>query len=366
MNIPQLTITRFLAAMAIVFFHFARGVPPFNSDPWRLFPLLGPTALCYFIILSGFVMAIVYARPAAGSLNLKRYWRARLARSVPVYFIVLIALIPFKLGEPAFAAAGVAHDVPGLIVHFLLLQSVVHQYALVYNYPCWALSTLMVLYLVFPFLISYLKARPMRSLIGISLVVWVVSQIANTYLIETVMPPPASGWHNFIYYSPLFHFSSFLLGCVAGLWFLDHGKALGDRKGLNTALFVSSIVLIAALLLFRLDLYQNGTINLSMLNGLPAPLLVLFMVTLSADKTALRRSMINRALVLLGRAAFSIYILHFPVDTFYKNLVKPRVHLSTEVHFWIYIAVLMVAGVIALKFVEEPARKWLRGRQAAL
>lgn len=365
MNVPQLTITRFLAAMAIVFFHFARGVPPFDSDPWRLFPLLGPTALCYFIVLSGFVMAIVYAGRVDGSLDLKRYWVARIARSFPVYLVVLIVLIPFKLGEPPFEAAGVAHDVPGLIVNLVLLQAVIHKYALVYNYPCWALSTLMVLYLAFPYVVSYLKARSMGRVIAITLVVWIVSQIVNAYLIRTVMPPPASGWHNFIYYSPVFHFNSFLIGCAAGLWFLDHGSALGERRGLNTVLFFLSVVLLGALFLYRLDLYQSGIINLSMLNGLPAPVLILFMVTLAADKTVLRRTLINRALVLLGDASFSIYVLHFPVNTFYKNLVEPRVRLPVEVHLWIYVAVLLVSGIVALKFLEEPARKWIKGRWAA-
>jgi peptidoglycan/LPS O-acetylase OafA/YrhL len=365
MNVPQLNITRFLAAMAIVFFHFARGIPPFDANPWRIFPLWGPTALCYFIVLSGFVMAIVYANPPGGRLDIRRFYRARLARSYPVYLAVLILMIPFKLGEPAFEAAGIPHDVPGMFVHLLLLQAVIHQYAIVYNYPCWALSTLMVLYLIFPFLISYLKSLPFGRIAAISVVLWIVSQVVTAYLIETVMPPPASGWHNFIYYSPLFHLNSFVLGCVAGLWFLDHGSALGERKWLNAGLFFLSIALLTALLLFRLELYQSGAINLSLVNGMPAPLLALFAITLSADKTALRRTMINRVLMLLGRAAFSIYVLHYPVDMFYKNLVKPNVPLPVEVHLWIYMAVLMVAGVVTLKFFEEPARKWLRGPKAA-
>ena len=62
-KLDQLTITRFIAALSVVFFHGGQQL-----DIVRQFPMLtaGPTAVGYFFVLSGFVMALAYHRPGVG------------------------------------------------------------------------------------------------------------------------------------------------------------------------------------------------------------------------------------------------------------------------------------------------------------
>ena len=58
MKLEQLTFTRYIAALSVVFFHYGAWVFPANI-PW-LNPILaaGPIAVSYFYVLSGFIMAI--------------------------------------------------------------------------------------------------------------------------------------------------------------------------------------------------------------------------------------------------------------------------------------------------------------------
>ncbi len=46
----------------------------------------GPTAVGYFFLLSGFVMALAYYRPGA-DFNFQNYWLSRFSRIQPVYIL---------------------------------------------------------------------------------------------------------------------------------------------------------------------------------------------------------------------------------------------------------------------------------------
>jgi hypothetical protein len=60
MRIEQLTFTRFIAAVAVVIFHFGREVFPFQHPILQPLVLSANIGVSYFFILSGFVMIIAY------------------------------------------------------------------------------------------------------------------------------------------------------------------------------------------------------------------------------------------------------------------------------------------------------------------
>ncbi len=119
MQLDQITFTRFIAALTVVFFHYGQSVFPANIP--FLFENLtaGPIAVGYFYVLSGFIMAIAYYQTdesQRGNFNKTKYWVARFARIYPVYLLALLIIAAAKyktLGE----------DWETLPLHLLLLQS---------------------------------------------------------------------------------------------------------------------------------------------------------------------------------------------------------------------------------------------------
>ena len=147
MQLDQITFTRFIAALSVVFFHFGNQVFPLNIPLLDNVMKAGPIAVNYFYLLSGFIMAIAYYRPdSTKSFNIKSYWLARFARIYPVYLIAFLLIAVTKLNEPDITTS--------LLLNASLLQSWIPDYALSLNSPGWSLSVEAFFYLCFPVLLA--------------------------------------------------------------------------------------------------------------------------------------------------------------------------------------------------------------------
>ena len=100
MRIEQLTFTRFIAAISIVVFHYAKDIPPFNFDVTSFFFQQANLGVSYFFILSGFVMIIAYWHK--DKVSFLSYMQKRFARIYPVTFLAAFLLLCFKIMEFSF------------------------------------------------------------------------------------------------------------------------------------------------------------------------------------------------------------------------------------------------------------------------
>jgi peptidoglycan/LPS O-acetylase OafA/YrhL len=85
MRIEQLTFTRFIAAVAVVIFHFGREVFPFQHPILQPLVLSANIGVSYFFILSGFVMIIAYNKQP--NIDYKQFYISRIARIFPAFLV---------------------------------------------------------------------------------------------------------------------------------------------------------------------------------------------------------------------------------------------------------------------------------------
>jgi len=91
--LPNLTGLRFLLASIVIFFHVPqfcenRGFPFFNSLP--IFNR-GTEAVYLFFSLSGFlIVRIIYLKKINGGINLWKFYKNRMLRVFPLYYLVLV------------------------------------------------------------------------------------------------------------------------------------------------------------------------------------------------------------------------------------------------------------------------------------
>lgn len=72
MQIPQLNILRFIAAMGVVVFHFGQKFFPFTTYPFSELAKHGGLCVGFFFALSGFILTVVYFSSAHNnSLSIK-------------------------------------------------------------------------------------------------------------------------------------------------------------------------------------------------------------------------------------------------------------------------------------------------------
>lgn len=159
MQLDQITFTRFIAALTVVFFHYGQAVFPANIPFLFENVTAGPIAVGYFYVLSGFIMSIAYYQMDVanrGKFNKLKYWVARFARIYPVYLIALLIIVAAK-----YKTLGEDWDV--FLSHIFLVQSWIPGYPITLNTPGWSLSVEAFFYLCFPFLIFWVYKRELSN-----------------------------------------------------------------------------------------------------------------------------------------------------------------------------------------------------------
>ena len=165
-KLDQLTITRFVAALSVVLFHGGRRLAFV-----RHFPMLaaGPTAVGYFFVLSGFVMALVYYRPGV-PFNFRNYLLARFSRIYPVYILSFVLTCLHYLNILSRIKP------PKVWANVFLYQAWIPDYALSFNIAAWSLSVEVFFYLLLPVLLLWAMRRPVKEVIWFSIGFWIFSQ----------------------------------------------------------------------------------------------------------------------------------------------------------------------------------------------
>ncbi len=353
MQLDQITFTRFIAALTVVFFHYGQTVFPANIPFLFENVTAGPIAVGYFYVLSGFIMSIAYYQVETKNrdkLNKVKYWIARFARIYPVYLIALIIIVAAK-----YKTLGENWDV--FLSHIFLIQSWIPGYPITLNTPGWSLSVEAFFYLCFPFFILWVYKKGIKQLAIFSLALWVATQVILIYQLNSDAYIPKNHLHDFIYYNPVMHLSSFLLGMLCGIY-LKHTQ---DKQVKHNGLILFlSFILIFVLIWIRPHLENTLGIKLAFTNGLLAPAFLFFIITLARHKGTLSKIFCNPMLILLGEASYSLYILQKPAHGIYDKIIVPRVPLNEVTHFYIFLFLLIILSIISYKYFETPMRYLIR------
>ena len=351
MQLDQITFTRFIAAVTVVFFHYGQSIFP-ASVPFLFENITaGPIAVGYFYVLSGFIMAIAYYQVDTNNrenFNKTKYWLARFARIYPVYLLALLIMAAAK-----FKTLG--QDWETLPLHILLLQSWIPGYPITLNTPGWSLSVEAFFYLCFPFLLIWIYKRGLKSMTYIAIVLWLITQVILLVKLNSAEYQAKSLLHDFIYYNPLMHLNQFILGLVCGAYLKStKPNSTSNKSGLWLLLSFFAMFL---LIWGRPYLETLFDIKLAFTNGLLAPVFLAIIVFLAQHKGFISKVFSYPLLILLGEASYSLYILQKPIYGIYDRLVVPRIDLSETAHFYLFLIILILISIASYKLLETPMRK---------
>lgn len=353
MRIEQLTFTRYVAALTVVFFHYGETVFPANISWLNPAVTAGPVAVSYFYVLSGVIMAIAYYQSGqTRGIDKKRYWIARIARIYPVYLLALILMIVAKLRTEG-------SDPAGVLLSLGMLQAWVPGYALTLNSPGWSLSVEAFFYLGFPLLILLVRQHHLKKLAIAAALFWLATQIVHAWLLNLDAYAPRNLLHDFIYYNPLMHWNTFIMGFVAGVW-LKEGRL---QPLAAPVLNISGLLAVTLLLILLMNIREPVTAvmqtEFAYTNGLIAPLFLLFIVLLSLNSGVISHFLQHRWLVLLGEASFSLYILQKPLHGIYERLMPSVIAPDSALHFYLFVVLLTISALFSYQFFETPLRRYI-------
>lgn len=343
MKIPQLTITRFFAAIFIVFYHDQGNTFPFNQfKNWINF---ANVFVSYFFVLSGFILVISSAKNINKQISSKHFWHKRFARIYPVYIFALLLYSALAL----FARhPNETFEYKSFFSSVFLIQSWIPEYSNDYNFVGWSLSVEALFYFIFPFLFTHLKNKKTILLIVVAVSVWLLSLVAfilfsiNKYSFK------------FVHYFPLLHVNTFICGVITGVLFIRHKKLFERNNLFITVSFV--VLLVIAYLCIVTD---NKYFQLYYHNGLLAPLFILFILSLATAGIRVKAFLSHPSLQFLGEISYGIYILQVPVIIIIHGINSRFFKFSHTFEFYFYVLFLLGFCSLSYLLIEKPSRNYL-------
>lgn len=337
MKISQITFTRFLAAMAIVISHFNKDLFLYKIDYISKIFLNANVGVSYFFILSGFIMIVAYHKK--DKIEYFDYYKNRFARIYPLYVLGLLLYLITRYSNFSIYKG---------VLYLFGLQSWIPGEAMILNFPGWSISVEFLFYLLFPLLYNHLYSKGNKSIWVITVIIWIITQVfCNLYSDSSYYKGPHTESHELLYYFPLMHINEFLVGNLAGLYFV---KNSGQKNYDVPVIIIFGLLLLS---LIFLPLFYH--------NGLMALLFIPLIILISRNNGVLTKIFSLKPLEYLGEASYAVYITHIPVLYILREVLKwGNYNFSIDIIFGIYIVVLIITCILFYQFIEKPLRDHLK------
>jgi peptidoglycan/LPS O-acetylase OafA/YrhL len=351
-SLKALTGIRILAALYVVIYH-SRLSSMFlehgHALPARFFGK-GYFAVPVFFILSGFILAYTYEGQIEDRGDHRRFWEARFARIWPAY---ALSLVVFSVVDQTIPNLGTS-------LATLLMVQAWNPFNLAMagagNFVCWSLSTEAFFYLVFPWFQTSVERRSPRTLALLLVLMLAMCVALNSgRRILGYTPTGIFKWIPF----PLIHLSEFLAGVCMGNLFLFQ---LGTRPTESTKLLPGSGTWTYVSVVLSIVLLATPENRWSTLAVLPLCSLI---YGLAAERTRLSALLSTQIMLLAGGISYSVYLFQLSVKEFTLKVADRLGSGSPVLRMAGVVPLLLLLSYIIFRFVEEPARRWIRGFFAA-
>jgi peptidoglycan/LPS O-acetylase OafA/YrhL len=366
---------RGIAACLVALFHLDAyshlyGVP-FLRNSWLF--------VDFFFVLSGFVIAANYQLRLLDGFGAGRFLLLRLGRLYPLHLAMLVLFIAWELLKvlrrilipeissiDSVALFSSPQEAPNTIVANLLLIQSLHVFDfLTWNVPSWSISTEFYTYVVFAMCLVGLRQHAWIALL--------LAMIGGPVLIAVLSEQNMNTHYDWGIIRCIYGFAAGVLS-----WNI-HGKWNGElRRWLS-----GNIVEWGALGLVVVFVSEAGTTLLS----IAAPYVFALVVLVFAFEAGVVSAILRlRPLVFLGTVSYSIYMTHVFIE---KRMFDAGIQLDKRWHInpfthceidggdvsffgtrlWhgdiaypVYLAMIIAMSYFTYRWIEKPAREWVRNR----
>ncbi len=398
-DLKPLTSLRFIAAFWVLLYHFKDHLG-LGMDQFGLVAD-GYLGVDLFFTLSGFILAHVYLTSFEdGRFGYGGFLKNRIARVYPMHVAALGAMIVLFVGATALGAGVGAADSfkwADLPAHLFMVHAWGATPAVGWNFPSWSISAEWAAYLLFPLLAALvLKSQrllpPLRGKVGMGGRSDAPPFEGNSATDRPPPPAPAppGGGGVLVLLA--------LALCVASFWALSNLHHVLPWVGRDFSQMTAQIGALRILPSFLLGvaLYAFGrthaspkswawpivavsagwviaVTSLGWWEGLVwFGLAGLLYGLAETSRHGLDAPMGGRVFVFLGAASYALYMIHLPVDIVWFHALE-RLGVTETSDLTVRIgaiigvfAVCIAASALAYLWIEEPARKWVRGLELKL
>lgn len=366
-RIYTLDIARFIAAIAVVFYHwrhfsyqntlldtnFDSTAQPFYSS-FKIFYLHSAEWLAFFFFLSGFVLFWLYEIQIKNkSISFKKFMVARFARLYPLHIITLflLALLQYiyYIKTNAFFVYNY-NDINHFTLNIFTASTWGLESGKSFNGPFWSVSIEVLMYVIF-FILAQKKWENWLVCLMFSMFSFVFSYL-------------------FIIHPLFFGTTTFFLG---GLLFYFINYFINNFTAIKYLIYFGSIIcwILVFINLYILDiseyLLKLQYVRFSMVAAIPVylilPITVSTLIFLEIDLVKQNHPIIKllNKLSNLGHITYAIYLIHFPLQLIFMlavvfGFLNPKFYLS---EFWmlLFFVILLPIAHLTFKYYEMPMKR---------
>ncbi len=323
----------------------------------------GYLSTSFFFLLSGFILAYLYWSPGGElSTTPQRFWWQRFTRIYPVHLIAL--LITFLLTLPRWWFDPDAPPVPlaaaSAVATATLTQAWFAPLVPIWSWPTWALSAVVFLYLIMPWLMRVLARLSRRQAMGLLIAMPFIS-LLPTAVFLLFFPDGGEGrqnWQIFLGSTPLFWVPHFAAGMLMSRMFAISRFDTAWREKPKPWISPGDLAFVAVLLICLME--PQGRVWRHILrHGALMPLYLLVLYDLALGRGFIARLFSLPGMGFLGQTSFSIFI--------WQNLflglgvgMAMAMPGSKTISFWFAVIGLTVMAMISTYWIEKPLAKRLR------
>lgn len=358
-RIGALTTVRFAAALSVVLYHVlpwaeeSSGVGLFASSLLGL----GYTAVGFFFVLSGFILATVY--PQLGNWHaVARFWLARFARIYPMYALSLLMDLPrlllWRTAKYGMMIGGAATGVT-LTAQLTMAQAWVPKLSAL-NFPSWSVATEIFFYLGFPAILLVLsRLRSLTANLTVLLLLLCLGIVISA--VATIAPHSAHDWLDVVLErNPILRLTDFASGVAlaaiyrqfdSGNWETVRSKIAIGCLGFAAAGFVGMVWL------------SPHIASMSLKSAMLIPCYAAIILVLALARNGAASVLSLPFFVLLGEASYALYLIHAPVGAAFQRL---GFDLAAS-GFFPYLVFVVAASVALHLYFERPLRRAIVSRR---
>jgi len=340
-------LIRFVSAISILIWHYHHFFfnlnLTYNSDKLPFFNFLeifykiGGSAVVVFWCLSGYIFYYNYSKIITqNKINIKNFLYLRFSRLWPLHFFTLVFVAISQIHYEKINNTYFVYQTNDL-THFFLQLFMASNWGFEdnnsFNGPIWSVSIEIIAYILFFILIKNFRNSLLITILTILFCALIKIYTNTTYLLLDCL----------IYFF------------AGGLAYFCSEIIKKYKKKINIYYFF--LILITPFLCFFFKLY-NFKYFYFLFFLFYTPNLLIFLSHLS-----IKNRWINKFLLVLGNATYSIYLLHFPIQIGIVNVViflKVNLPLYNGFFFLFYISFTIITSIFVYKYFEFPLMKLLR------
>ena len=325
----------------------------------------GYLSTSFFFLLSGFILAYLYWAPTGALVTTPRqFWWKRFTRIYPVHLIVL--LLTMLLTLPRFWFDPNAPSIPvaaaSAVATATLTQAWFPPLVPIWSWPTWALSAIVFLYLVMPWLMRVLAKLSHKQQVRLLFAMPLISLIPTLVFLK-FFPDGGEGqlnWQIFIGSNPLFWVPHFAAGMLMSRIYRISRFEQAWREKSKPWISVGDLALIAVVAISVMDPHDRPWRHI-LRHGALMPLYMLVLYDLALGRGFVARLFSLPGMGFLGQTSFSIFIWQ-NFMMIIGGIVAYTNRDSTSASFWVAVIGLTVMAMISTYLIEKPIAKRLRRR----